>query len=269
MLMNTIYHIPGCPCTIALLADSHNRPPASILASIQAHHPSLILIAGDFVYGNVPSTPSAPDQLKMEESKNAMALLRGCASLAPTYISLGNHEWMLSPSDLDLIRSVGAVVLDNAFSSTRIGDRDVVIGGLTSARVTEYQSWRRTQHTDELYPRPTFSNHNLIPETGWLDDFCAIDGYRVLMCHHPEYWPLLRSRSIDLVLSGHAHGGQWRVFNPFKKEWRGIFAPGQGLWPKLTSGVHEGRLVISRGLSNTTVIPRICNPPELVFIEPE
>lgn len=273
MLMNTIYHIPGCPCTLALLSDSHNRPPAPILASLRAHHPSLILIAGDFVYGNVPSTPSAPDQLKMEESSNAMALLRGCASLAPTYISLGNHEWMLSLSDRRMIADAGAVVLDNSFTTTVVDGKKIVIGGLTSARVTEYQSWRRTQHTDELYPKPTSRSATPAsppqPDLSWLDDFCSVPGYHVLLSHHPEYWPLLRSRSIDLVLSGHAHGGQWRVFNPFKKEWVGWFSPGQGFWPKLTSGVHEGRLIISRGLSNTTVIPRICNPPELVFVEPE
>ena len=266
MLTNTIYNIPGCPCRLALLADSHNSEPRRILASLRDHAPNLICIAGDFVYGNVPSTP---DQLKMEESSNAMNLLHGCAEIAPTFLSLGNHEWMLNDADFRMIADTGAVVLDNTFISTRIEDRDVVIGGLTSARVTEYQSWRQTQHTDELYPKTASRSATPQPELSWLDDFCAIDGYRVLMCHHPEYWPLLRSHSIDLVLSGHAHGGQWRVFNPFKKEWIGWFSPGQGFWPKLTSGVHEGRLVISRGLSNTTIIPRICNPPELVFVEPE
>ena len=262
MLTNTIYNIPGCPCTLALLADSHNRPPASILVSIRAHRPDIICISGDFVYGNVPSPP---DQLKMEESSNAMNLLHGCAEIAPTFVSLGNHEWMLSPSDLDLIRSVGAVVLDNAWMTTVVDGKKIVIGGLTSARVTEYQSWRRTQHTDELYPKPTSRSATPAsppqPDLSWLDDFWAIVGYRVLMCHHPEYWPLLRSRSIDLVLSGHAHGGQWRVFN------HGVWAPGQSWWPRWTKGVYKGRLVVSTGLSNTTWIPRIWNPTEVVYVE--
>ena len=99
------------------------------------------------------------------------------------------------------------------------------------------------------------------PETRWLSDFAAQPGFHVLLSHHPEYWPLIPS-SIELVLSGHAHGGQWRFFN------RGVFAPSQGWWPKWTKGVYEGRLVISAGLSNTTWVPRIGNPTEVVYLEP-
>jgi len=265
-LTNTIYHIPGCPCTLALLSDSHNTNPAPILASLRAHRPDIICISGDFVYGSVPE-----HGLKMEESINAMELVRVCAEIAPTFVSLGNHEWMLSPSDLDLIRSVGAVVLDNAWMTTVVDGGDVVIGGLTSARVTEYQSWRRTQHTDELYPKTASRSATPAsppqPDLSWLDDFCSVPGYHVLLSHHPELWPRIKEKKIEMVVSGHAHGGQVRVFNPFKREWVGLFSPGQGLLPSLTSGVVEGRLVISRGLSNTTVVPRICNPPELVFVE--
>ena len=61
-------------------------------------------------------------------------------------------------------------------------------------------------------------------------------------------------------MSGHAHGGQWRIFG------RGVYAPGQGIFPKYTSGVIDGRCVISRGLSNHTHVPRIFNPPELVMV---
>jgi predicted MPP superfamily phosphohydrolase len=114
-------------------------------------------------------------------------------------------------------------------------------------------------------------------------------GYRILLCHHPEYRDrYLRKLSaqsdgrgvpsagrndqaenldIDLILSGHAHGGQWRLYNPFKRQWIGVFAPGQGLWPRWTKGVYEGRLVVSAGLSNTVSVPRLFNPTEIVYIE--
>ena len=100
------------------------------------------------------------------------------------------------------------------------------------------------------------------PNLDWLDSFEHSGMFRILLCHHPEYWPrYLRKRSIDLVLSGHAHGGQIRLFG------RGLYAPGQGIFPRYTSSVHEGRLVVSRGLANTTVIPRLFNPPEIVYVE--
>lgn len=68
-MVETSYHIPGCPCTLALLADSHDRDMSAALSSLRAHRPDLILIAGDFVYGNAPADGS----LKMEESRNAIS----------------------------------------------------------------------------------------------------------------------------------------------------------------------------------------------------
>ena len=73
----------------------------------------------------------------------------------------------------------------------------------------------------------------------------------------------IKQQDIDLVVSGHAHGGQWRFFG------RGVFAPGQGLFPKYTAGVHDDRLVISRGLKKTVMPPRIFNPLEIVVIDIE
>ena len=95
----------------------------------------------------------------------------------------------------------------------------------------------------------------------WLDGFECQPGYRLLLSHHPEYWHrYLRSRQIDLILSGHAHGGQIRLFG------QGLFSPGQGLLPKYSSGIH-GNMIISRGLSNTGgVVPRLFNPTETVYI---
>ena len=92
------------------------------------------------------------------------------------------------------------------------------------------------------------------------------DGH-ILLSHHPEYYSIIPA-SVDLILSGHAHGGQIRMYNPFKREWFGLWSPGQGWWPKWTRGVYEGRLVVSAGLSNTTWIPRIGNPTEIVYLEP-
>lgn len=105
------------------------------------------------------------------------------------------------------------------------------------------------------------------PDISWLPNFVTAPGYHILLSHHPEYWPELRDMNIELVLSGHAHGGQWRFYNPFKKESIGIYAPGQGWFLKWTRGVYENRLVVSAGLHNTAWAPRIGNPTEVVYLE--
>lgn len=83
------------------------------------------------------------------------------------------------------------------------------------------------------------------------------------MCHHPEYYPkYVKTLDIDLTVSGHAHGGQVRIGR------QGLYAPGQGLLPRLTGGFYDdGRLLVSRGLTNSTWAPRLNNPCELVLIQ--
>ena len=107
------------------------------------------------------------------------------------------------------------------------------------------------------------------PDTAFLDRFEKEEGFRLLMCHHPEiYRDYVRGRNIDFTVCGHAHGGQIQLFG------RGMYAPGQGLFPKLTHGLHDGgRMMVSRGMTNAAKprIPRINNPCELIILklEPE
>lgn len=95
-----------------------------------------------------------------------------------------------------------------------------------------------------------------------VDDLTELDGFRLLMCHHPEYYPTyIQDRGIDLTVSGHAHGGQVRLFG------KAVYAPGQGIFPKLTDGFYDDRhLLVSRGLSNPAKAPRLWNPCELVLL---
>ena len=264
-MVETCYNIPACPVYAALLADIHNQSMDTVLESLRRHRPELILLAGDFLYA---APPAAPGRLKMQESRTALSLLRACADLAATVVSLGNHEWMLNDRDLALVADTGAVVLDNRFVSLSIGGAALCIGGLTSARLTAYQTWRQSLPLSFLYPEPDRSVWAGKPEAkiDWLDDFERQAGYKILLCHHPEYVPrYLKGRRIDLILSGHAHGGQWRYYSPLDKRFHGVYAPGQGLFPKLTEGRH-GNQIISRGLSNNSLVPRLWNPPELVYI---
>ena len=255
-LQETYYCVPGCPLRLALVSDLHERPFDAVLASLERNRPELICVAGDFLYGRPSNTG-----LKVEEA-GVLPFFSACAALAPCFVSLGNHEWMITDSDLALIRETGAVPLNNAFTVLERESARLVIGGLSSSRVYAYRQFLAAGYAPGEANRHTRSRFlHMPPSLDWLDAFCAERGYHLLLCHHPEYYPrYLRERQIELILSGHAHGGQIRLFG------QGLFAPGQGLFPKLTSGVTDGRLVVGRGLANCQKVPRLFNPTELVYV---
>ena len=161
-----------------------------------------------------------------------LEFLGDVAKLFPTFVSFGNHEndAGVTPADAE---KTGAVPLYDSF----VPFRGILIGGLSPKKDG--------------------------PDTAFLDRFSREDGFRLLLCHYPHYYDkYIKGLPIDLTLSGHAHGGQWRFFG------RGVLAPGQGLFPKYTSGFYDGgRLFVGRGIGNRTPVPRINNPPEVVFFD--
>ena len=89
---------------------------------------------------------------------------------------------------------------------------------------------------------------------------------KILLAHEPQFFGKYTGAGYDLTLCGHAHGGQWRI--PFTGV--GLYAPGQGKFPKYTAGAHEkdGKaMVVSRGLGNSKFPLRLFNRPEIVVIE--
>ncbi len=93
------------------------------------------------------------------------------------------------------------------------------------------------------------------------------DYYTVLLSHRPEFFELYTEYNFDLVLSGHAHGGQWRI--PYILN--GLYAPNQGVFPKYAGGEYTENnttMIVSRGLAReSTLLPRFYNRPELVIID--
>ena len=263
-MRETNYPIHGAP-RIALLSDLHNADPAPALSSLLTRHPEIIAITGDVLYGSRPEGDKSP----LETQKNVLPFLTACASIAPAFLSLGNHEWMVDQEDLRLLSSTGVTVLDNSYQTITVDNEKVVIGGLTSGYVTDYRAFRSTQPAEPRYPRRediagvsgAVHAREHKPETDWISNFYSTPGYHILLCHHPEYYPHIPP-AVDLILSGHAHGGQWRIFG------HGVWSPGQGFWPSWTKGVYDERLIVSAGLSNTTWIPRLFNPREIVYINP-
>lgn len=233
------------PLCFALVSDLHGEDPREVLEILRKNRPDYILMPGDIL--------ERLDGGEDTAHQNGFALLQGASQIAPVFYSTGNHEdggvhswcifWKIATKprvyhekDMERIRNSGASLLQDSYV-IRDG---IAFGGLQSGLI----------------------NEGGIPSLEWLDEFCALEEPKVLLCHHPEYYEqYLKDRPIDLIVSGHAHGGQWRFFG------RGVLAPGQGLFPKYTYGVHDDRLVIGTGLKKGSVlIPRLFNSPEIVFI---
>ena len=214
---------------IVILADLHSHASQALLDLVQKETPDLIAIPGDCIDYTVAHAP------------HMLPFLSSLAQIAPTYYSDGNHE-LFHEDDIRAINETGVHFLIDE----TIHHEELVIGGLASGFGFGKQGrWKETP----------------APNAAYLSAFTRENGYKILLSHHPEYYkPYLKALPIDLVISGHAHGGQWRIFG------RGVFAPGQGIFPKYTAGVYDKRFVISRGLGNHTIIPRIFNRPEVVVL---
>lgn len=214
----------------AVLSDLHTSVPDELYRTLKEKSPDFVTIPGDFIDGKASCAP------------HMLFLLKQLACLCPCYYSGGNHE-LFTREDAALISGTGAVYLDDSFA---LFDGRIYIGGLSSGFAFSKQS--RYMKTPQ-------------PDLDFLRRFDSLDGFKLLLSHHPEYYPeYIKDTGIDLVFSGHAHGGQWRFFG------RGVFAPGQGVFPKYTKGVYDGRLVVSAGLGGHTFVPRIFNPKELVLV---
>lgn len=222
------------PMKIAVCSDLHDNPYEKAVELLLAEKPDLIALPGDI------------GETSCETEGNGIAFMRACVGIAPTVYALGNHDkaYNNDPAMAELIRNLGVTLLDDS----DVFLQNIWIGGLTTG-------FRGQKHEGYFADTPK-------PNLKWLDEvFCQRPGFKLLLSHHPEYYhAYLRERDIHLVLSGHAHGGHWRFFG------RGVLAPGQGLFPKYTEGVHENRLVISRGMGDHTGIPRMFNPHEIVML---
>ena len=218
------------PLCVAFVSDLHDTENEPILAAIAAEQVDAVLGGGDFIHNNTVY-------------QRGLEFLRSAAERWPVYCTPGNHEKRFKRDIRRRIRETGAVLLDDSYQEFE----GILIGGLTSG-------YGDGGHDGLLEKTPP-------PQTGWLSEFEAQPGFKLLLSHHPEYYePYLRTRKIDLILSGHAHGGQWRFFG------RGVFASGQGFFPKYTGGMYDGKMIVGRGLGNYNPIPRIFNEPELIIL---
>lgn len=248
------------PLTIALAADIHERAADDVLELIRQAKPDVIAIAGDtferrsdddkkvefeerynrrtiiaaniaFFINDIIKRLFDRDNLAVPE--NSLRFLREAAKLAPVYLSLGNHDRTPEPEDIEFLDRQGICLLDNSDESFDWHGDKIRIGGLS-----------------------------FYPDADWLERFAETDGYHILLCHKPEFYDtLIADKPIELILSGHNHGGQVRLFG------RGLVSSAARFLPKYDRGVFDGRMIVSAGCSCPTSIPRINNPREAVIIK--
>lgn len=231
------------PVRLALIADLHScaygQGEAELIEAIDAQSPDAILFAGDI----------CDERLLME---NIRFLLAGVADRYPCYYVSGNHEcWSFALDRIEeIFREYGVTVLSGSFETITLGGQEINLCGIDDPDAARYAG-RRTM--DEQLQSLAGAREN--------------GRYTILLAHRPQYIEYYLEFGFDLVLSGHAHGGQWRI--PILLN--GLFAPDQGWFPKYAGGRYvlpRGEMIVSRGLAReSTDIPRIFNRPELVIID--
>ena len=246
----------SAPVTIALAADVHERPADDIIEIIRKSKPDLIAVAGDTLerYSGDRENHIKRSALftvlrcfaavingtlklffgrrNKPLTENAYRFLSRCSDIAPVFMSLGNHEEELTAEDYDFLKKNNIKLLDNSYGSFTVKNMQLLIGG-----------------------------YSFYGEHAWFDNFARENSFKILLCHRPEIYDEIRASNVNLVLAGHNHGGQFRLFG------RGLVSSSGGFFPRYDKGVYENRLVVTAGCSNSVYIPRINNPREAVIIK--
>lgn len=228
------------------VSDVHNEARgegnAALLRALREAAPDLICITGDFL------------DSRRTDLDFALELAGQLAEIAPAVYATGNHEARLK--DLSALEAGlaarGVRVLRDGWTPLARGGEEIALLGLDDPGFAAGEDWTLAEGLDQTQARLSA----LLAQAG--------DRFSLVLSHRPELLPAYAEAGADLVLSGHAHGGQVRLPGI-----GGLFAPGQGILPRLTSGVYERgetRLVVSRGLGNSAFPLRVFNPPEIVTV---
>lgn len=238
------------PLRIVQLTDLHGHvfgeANAELAELVAEQQPDLIVMTGDML-----------DKTDADASV-VCELIRALQGVAPIYYCHGNHEktWMdttgivLDPQ----LTEAGAIVLDTAFADITVNGQPLRIGGYHGY----YRYWGMLTKSKEQWAA----------EDAFSDAFEDTEQFKLLLCHIPTGWidwSLIDRAPVDLVLTGHYHGGQIRI--PFIG---GLYAPYVGFFPKYTEGMFEGEMgtaILSTGLSTSRGIPRINNLPQVVVAD--
>lgn len=228
---------------IIQLSDFHNTTSKKLtnqlVEEITKEEPDIIVITGDLIDSRRTNVDAAID------------FLGKIKDIAPIYYISGNHESRISEYETlkKEMNDLGINLLDNEVIEIQKKDDIINLIGIDD---------------------PSFSNTIEVDDSEIIEDQIKSinygeNFYTILLSHRPEAFKTYVNENINLIFSGHAHGGQIRL--PFIG---GIFVPNQGFFPKYTSGKYEEKntsMIVSRGIGNSLFPFRINNRPELIVVE--
>lgn len=230
---------------IVQISDLHNvefgEGQKKLLKKINDADPDIIVITGDLI-----------DSIHTDIEK-AIKFVEGAIRIAPVYFVTGNHEaWLEKYEELEVqLIQTGVIVLDDKAITFERGESILQLIGVNDP--------------DFILQNEDFDKTNALFDKKLQDMVDMNSNYKILLSHRPELIDIYSHNNIDLVFSGHAHGGQFRF--PFLG---GLVAPNQGLFPEYTEGkyvVDQTEMIVSRGLGNSIIPFRINNRPEMIIVE--
>lgn len=243
----------AAPIRVVFLSDLHGREFGGgnqrLLEQIAAQEPDLIALVGDIFNQDADAA----------EIDAMCGFIHACTVIAPTYFGLGNHEVSYLETDsaglLERIEEAGAVVVNNDYVDLEICGSSIRIGG--------YMGYFGQPHM------MTHDPEQIALERKFFGDFKTTERFKLLLNHIPTGWldwEYINKDSVDLVLSGHYHGGVIRI--PILEQ--GLFAPYVGKFPPYTKGIFVGKkatCVLTTGMAGSYGLPRFFNPPEICAVD--
>lgn len=227
---------------IAQISDLHNaefgKNNAKLFKRLSECEPDIIAVTGDLV------------DMNHTDLDIAITFAQKAIRIAPVYYVTGNHEAHLPQHDAlrDGLEAAGVILLDDkAMQLERDGAKITIAGRSDPDFRKQYDMFEETSATGAAFKKQIHEDQ----------------GYTILLSHRPELFKSYVSCGADLVFSGHAHGGQFRL--PFVG---GLIAPNQGLFPKYDAGLYidgDTQMVVSRGIGNSIIPMRFHNRPEIVL----
>lgn len=230
---------------IVQISDFHNaqigKDNEKLISLIEKAEPDIIAITGDIVDWR---------RTDIELTKEFVLQIM---KIAPCYYVSGNNEsYITEKYDVkNILADMGVTVLEDETQHLEIEGEKILLAGVDDPAFSD-----------------NYSSADSVPimQTK-LEELMSDDIYTVLLSHRPELFGVYCEYEADLVLSGHAHGGQFRI--PFIG---GLYAPDQGFFPEYDAGLYtDGKtnMLVSRGIGNSKIPIRFNNRPEVIVIELE